>query len=181
MSIIHKNNHMTKLIFIHGFKSFDSKKFKVIQKTYPNAEQFEWFQEQDITHRLRQLAEKLSQQSEDIVIIGDSAGGNFACQLREMMNEYPKWCKLFLINPLLRIEDVKIELSEKLKCQLKQISRVNEAVLLLSIHDDVVDNSKVVESTSEFCQIEYVHDTHAIKDFSKYMTILTEYINQIWM
>lgn len=173
---------MQRIIYIHGLGSSKrSSKFKELKKVYPQIECFEW-DENDIL-MISKLIEfsKTFDKSQEIIIIGDSTGGNFAIQLRMMIEKYQNtYAKLVLLNPLLDISKVHIEIPENVKNRLSKITEIHEALIFISKNDDIVDHT-IPESISLHCKIVKIDDTHKLSKFPEYLHIIDNYINQIWL
>lgn len=169
------------LLFIHGYGSDrNSRKYHDLknhfEQTY-DCKCLEWTTESDMKPLLEEAAENYKN-SNEIVIIGDSTGANFAWQLREMRNTSTD--KLILLSPLLdismRLRD--IEFPEYFAKQLAKISHPENALIIFSPKDEVLSMENLVNGEFINCEILKVNDTHRLEDFKNYLGNIENFIAQ---
>lgn len=169
---------MTKYIYIHGLNSSkNSSKYKILKKRF-DMMILEWDKQTNIDSKIDAIIKDINP-SDKLILIGDSTGGNFACQLRNKLNNLNIYSKLVLFNPLLNIESLSIDImpNEILK-YIKPITEIKDALLIISNNDNIVDNKdlKRFEKTTNIIR---VNDTHKLKTLEKYIELISDYSEKI--
>lgn len=136
------------LLFIHGYGSDrNSHKFQDL-KTYfaqeYNCQCLEWVVFSDIPYLLNLVVQK-SIKMKNVIIVGDSMGGNLAYQLLQIRNRPED--KLVLFSPLLDTYTIKIALPfPEIFCHyLVKISNLENALVIVSKKDEVIDQQFVFD------------------------------------
>lgn len=139
---------MIDLLYFHGLGSNkDSRKFKLIENAFDRTHNcfcVEWGNDTDISGLLTDLW-SLYKDKDELVLIGDSTGGNYAYQLRERLKVFGVKIKLVLLNPLLDFSNriANFSFPEKLEETLEKIKELDHCFLLQSNRDEVIDHSKM--------------------------------------
>ena len=167
------------IIYLHGLNSgIDSNKFKILQKTFGGIECFEWVPNDPIKDKLNDLVSKLSKQDE-IVLIGDSTGANFAYQARELLKQYNKKVKLILISPLLSMVQMNKDfflyeyVTDSLRTNVIDINYINDALVIKPINDEVLSNP--YEYILD-CKVVNTESGHRIDNFEEYVSLIENYL-----
>ncbi len=166
------------IIFYHGLNSSkDSNKFRILKEEYKDIECFEWSPNDDIKDKLNNLTYKLLK-CNDIILIGDSTGANFALQTRELLNKYNKQVKLILLSPLLSIKQLDIKnflykyVTDKLISNVKDFNIINDVLIIKPINDEILSNH-----TCEFnCLVITTESGHRLEDFKNYLKYIKDYV-----
>ncbi len=172
---------MIDLLYFHGLGSNkDSRKFKLIENTFDSTHScfcVEWEKDTDISELLTDLW-SLNKDKEELVLIGDSTGGNYAYQLRERLKVSGVKIKLVLLNPLLDFSNriANFPFPKKLEKSLEKIKEINHCFLLQSNRDEVIDHSKMKIGLEVEKLI--IDDTHRLLTFEKYVDSIKEYIEK---
>ena len=172
---------MIDLLYFHGLGSNkDSRKFKLIENTFDSTHScfcVEWEKDTDISGLLNDLW-SLYKDKEELVLIGDSTGGNYAYQLRERLKVSEVKTKLVLLNPLLDFSNriANFPFPEKLEKILEKIKEIDHCFLLQSNRDEVIDHSKM-NIGLEVEQL-IIDDTHRLLTFEKYVDSIKEYVTR---
>jgi predicted esterase YcpF (UPF0227 family) len=169
---------MTKYIYIHGLNSSkNSYKYKILNQRFDMII-LEWDKLTNINSKIDEIIKNINP-SDKLMLIGDSTGGNFACQLRDKLNILNIYSKLVLLNPLLNIESLIIDImpNEILK-YIKPINEIKDALLIISNNDEVVNN-KDLNSFEETTNIVRVNDTHKLENIEEYIYLISDYSEKI--
>ena len=170
---------MNDLIYIHGLGSNqNSRKFLLMKEKFQalfNCKCIEWDLLTDIDLLIKKLYIKYKDH-DNLVIVGDSTGGNFAYQLRELMKLTDVKTKLILLNPLLDFNSriASFPFPREIEKYLQVINFVNCCFLLQSTNDEIIDHAKI-KTGNRVVQIK-IDDTHRIINFDKYLDDLKNYI-----
>lgn len=170
---------MIDLFYFHGLGSNkESRKFKLIKNAFDISHScfcVEWRNDTDISGLLTDLW-SLYKDKEELVLIGDSTGGNFAYQLRERLKDSGVKIKLVLLNPLLDFSNriASFPFPEKLEKSLEKIKEIDHCFLLQSNRDEVIDHSQM-KIGPEVEQL-IIDDTHRLLTFEKYVDAIKEYL-----
>lgn len=162
------------VVYIHGLGSdARSRKFRLIEVFFENSitvECLEWREDDNIFRLLEDTVTRLRFFYRELIIIGDSTGGNFAYQLRQLFEEYNLKTSLILLNPMLDISKRKrnVSLSENLLQYVQEIKNPTNALIILSKDDEVIDHYWLLESTFKGVEVIEVDDTHRMFYFSDY-------------
>src|SRR5690606_34741353 len=126
------------LIYIHGLGSdASSRKYQLLQTLYQSRRStdcLEWKEHDNIAQLLEETVTRLHPNCTDLIIVGDSTGGNFAYQQRELLKESNINTSLILLNPLLDVSKRKrdIPLADNLLNYLQPIQRPTNCTISLS-------------------------------------------------
>lgn len=171
---------MKELLYIHGLGSNrDSRKYKLIEEAFRGTHHCtcaEWNKDTDIKLFLFNLFKRYLG-SKELVIIGDSTGGNYACQLRDLLLSNVVKVRLVLLNPLLDISNriANFPFPDGLQESLATIDQVDHCFLLQSLHDEVIDQTKVKLGE---CVVQLkVDDSHRLFNISDYVPTIKAYIH----
>lgn len=170
---------MIDLLYFHGLGSNkDSRKFKLIKNAFDCTHScfcVEWGTDTDISELLTDLWTHYKDKKE-LVLIGDSTGGNYAYQLREKLKASGMKIKLVLLNPLLDFSSriANFPFPEKLEKSLEKIKEIDHCFLLQSNRDEVIDHS-CINRGFEVEQL-IIDDTHRLLTFENYVDSIKEYV-----
>ena len=135
-----------KLLYIHGLGSDrNSRKFVNIKEYFKDQFEYnfvEWKYESNISSLLNEAKKWLeSEPTDQIVLVGDSTGANFAYQLREKLKENNMQSILVLTSPLLDISNRtrNVEFPKNLISQLWQIENPEDALIIATQKDEVLN------------------------------------------
>lgn len=165
------------IIYLHGLNSgIDSSKFKILQKTFEEIECFEWSPNDPIKNMIDGLVDKLSK-CDDVVLIGDSTGANFAYQTRELLKD--KQVKMILLSPLLSMSQMNEDfflyeyVTDSLRRNVINIDYINDALIIKPIVDEVLSNP--YEAVLD-CNVIKIESGHRIDTFEKYVDTIKNYL-----
>lgn len=172
-----------KLLYIHGLGSDrDSRKFVNIKEYFKDQFEYnfvEWNNDSNIS-TLLDVAEKWlqSKSSDQIVLVGDSTGANFAYQLRERLKKDNVKSILVLTSPLLNVENrtSDFEFPKNIAFQLLKIENPEEALIIATQKDEVVKQIPLYEKKLENVELVDVDDSHRLLKFEKYVHHIEKYI-----
>ncbi|WP_164123063.1 YqiA/YcfP family alpha/beta fold hydrolase [Sphingobacterium sp. xlx-130] len=171
---------MKQLLYIHGLGSGrDSRKYKLIEQSFRSTHHCtcaEWNSDTDIKLFLFNLFKRYLGIKE-LVIIGDSTGGNYACQLRDLLISNSVSVRLVLLNPLLNIANriAYHPFPDTLRDSLAAIDQVDHCFLLQSLYDEVIDQTKV-RLGERVVQLK-VDDSHRLFSIGDYVPTIKAYIH----
>lgn len=167
-------------IYFHGLNSsINSSKFVILKKTFKNLKCFEWSPNDPIKNMLNELVYKLSNCNEDIILIGDSTGANFAYQTRELLKKYNKKVKLILISPLLSINQMDNNfflykyVTKSLISNIILIKYITDALIIKPINDEVLSNPYYCIFD---CKVLNIESGHRIDNFENYINNIKTYL-----
>ncbi|WP_373709181.1 YqiA/YcfP family alpha/beta fold hydrolase [Kaistella sp.] len=172
-----------KLLYIHGLGSDrNSRKFINLKEYFK--EQFEynfmeWNNGSNISLLLEEAEKWLhSETKEEIVLVGDSTGANFAYQLRERLKEKKMKSILILTSPLLDIENriADFEFPKSLIPQLGKIENPEDALIIASQKDEVLNQKPLFEKPLKNIELVDVEDSHRLLKFESYLPNVEDYI-----
>lgn len=169
----------THILYIHGLGAdAQSRKYQILQSRfsgYGTMECLEWHKEDIIARLLKETSNRLLRYS-NLVIIGDSTGGNFAYQLRNLLATHPISTTLILLNPLLDISKriSKMTFPSLLADYLQEIKSPNNAYIVISERDEIINHSWLEESKLSGIALYKVDDTHRMPLFLNYVGIIEE-------
>ncbi len=173
-----------KLLYIHGLGSDrNSRKFVNLKDYFKDQYQYnfvEWNNDSDISALLDIAATWLNSEPEDqIVLVGDSTGANFAYQLREGLKEKNIKSILILTSPLLdidkRISD--FEFPENIVLQLWKIEDPEDALIIATVKDEVLNQIPLFKKTLKNIKLEDIDDSHRLLKFENYLPAIENYIH----
>jgi len=170
---------MNELVYIHGLGSDrNSRKFKIIEESLGNIYKCHfafWDKNTDFLQFFNDLISKYDKVS-NLVIIGDSTGGNYAHQFRSMLGKTNNSIKLVLLNPLLDVSNriADFPFPKELLNSLQTITTVNDCFILRSRFDEVIDQNKV--KIGENVESIFVDDSHRILRFQEFIPLINRYI-----
>lgn len=168
------------LLYIHGLGSDrNSRKFQDLKAFFGNTFDYD-FLEWDIDSDISALIDERSSKycAQDLIIVGDSTGANFAYQLRERIREQEGDAALILTSPLLdishRIAD--FAFPPKLIPQLWKIENPVDALIIASKDDEVLNQKVLFEKKLKNVQLVEVDDGHRLENFHTYIPRIKDYI-----
>ena len=170
-----------KLLYIHGLGSDrNSRKFVNLKDYFKDQFKYnfvEWKNDSNIPSLLNE-AEKWLKSEDQIILIGDSTGANFAYQLREKLKENNMQSILVLTSPLLdisnRIRD--IEFPKNLISQLWKIENPEEALIIATQKDEVLNLIPLYQKKLKNVELIDVDDSHRLLKFANYIHHIEKYI-----
>lgn len=172
-----------KLLYIHGLGSDrNSRKFLNLKEYFKDQFDYnfvEWNNDFDISVLLEEAEKWLySETEEQIVLVGDSTGANFAYQLRERLKEKKMKSILILTSPLLDIEKriADFEFPKSLIPQLWKIENPEDALIIASPKDEVLNQKPLFEKSLKNIELVGVDDSHRLLDFKNYLPDIENYI-----
>lgn len=171
---------MKKLVYFHGLGSNkNSRKFRLLKDHLGESYELlcvEWNVHTDFRILMFNIFKRLLRESE-VILIGDSTGGNYACQMRDLLMRNHIKTTLVLLNPLLSIENpiAAFPLPDALLESLHDIRQVEDCLSITSINDVFIDHSLITygPGTSRLM----VDDIHQLLHFKRYLSDIDWYIN----
>jgi predicted esterase YcpF (UPF0227 family) len=169
------------LLYIHGLGSDrHSRKFVDLKNYFGDKflfEFIEWNIRSDISALLA-VAELKLKSAHRAILIGDSTGANFAHQLREKMKQSGKESLLILTSPLLDLGDriADFEFPESLIPQLIKIEHPEDALIIASLKDEIINQKPLFEKPLKAVRLIRVDDNHRLMKFQNYMPEIEHYI-----
>lgn len=169
------------LLYIHGLgSSQNSRKYKLIESQFQNNYNCycaAWDNDTNIQQFIRDLYDRYHTISE-LVLIGDSTGGNYASQLRDQLTAEGVKVKLILLNPLLNIAHriATFTFPDSLLSSLLPYEEVSDCFLLQSHSDEVIDQSQIRIGV-HVDQVR-VHDSHRLLKFAEHIPYIKAYVNK---
>lgn len=175
---------MRTIIYIHGLfsSSKTSSKFATLKSNFENVIAFDWDAEDTtIQSKLQKLAVSLVESGDDVTIIGDSTGANFAMQLRSMMQDVSKfsYAKLILVSPLFSVDALKLDIMPvATKRQVVATDYIKDALVLMPLNDEVVkyeyvklNNVKLISQNVSHAFETFAEHIEAIKAYNEVLSI----------
>ena len=172
-----------KLLYIHGLGS-DRNSRKLVNLKDHFKDQFEynfveWNNDSDIS-ALLDVAEKWLQSDEEdqIVLVGDSTGANFAYQLRERLKENGVKSILILTSPLLNIDEriANFIFPKTIIPQLWKIDNPENALIIATQKDEVLNQVPLFKKSLKNFKLIDVDDSHRLLKFENYLADIENYI-----
>jgi len=168
------------ILYFHGLGSDEqSRKFQLLKMQFSTADVYcvVWNKETDFAQLFEHWCHKI-QGAENIILIGDSTGGNYAFQFREMLTKHNLFSKLILINPLLNLENriADFPFPKELTDTLQTIDKVEDALLIFSRRDEIIDHRTVAKASQPYTEILWVEDTHRVLYFDKLLKHIERHI-----
>lgn len=174
---------MKKLLYIHGLGSGrNSKKFLNLKDYFKDQFDYnfvEWNNDSDISALLNEADKWLKSEPEDqIVLVGDSTGANFAYQLRERLKENNIKLILVLTSPLLNVENrtSDFEFPKNILPQLWKIENPEDALIIATQKDEVLNQIPLFEKSLKNIKLVDVDDSHRLLKFENYLSDIENYI-----
>lgn len=171
-------------IYFHGLQHEPkiSYKFSLLKSYYSQHYDFHYYNWNHSTD-FKELLYKAREQFKDIeqiIIFGDSTGANFAYQLRELRKKQNKNDILILSSPLLhfkqRISNYKFPKS--IAIYMQNIKNPTNAFIILSLSDELIDQSWLIKKEFLNIKILEVKDSHPLPNFEKHsIHLIKEYID----
>lgn len=167
------------LLYIHGLGSDQhSRKFLNLKNYFKDQFEYdfiEWDNDSDIDLLIHQKSEKYKNVN-NLVIIGDSTGANFAYQLREIRNNITD--KLILTSPLLDIKKriADFEFPINLLSHLIKIESPKNSMIIASKTDEILNQKYLFEIPLQNVWLLEVKDGHRLEKFEKYLDEISDYI-----
>lgn len=168
------------LLYIHGLGSDrNSRKFQDLKVFFGNTFNYdflEWNNDSDISILINQMTAKYL--AEDLIIAGDSTGANFAYQLRERLKGLGGDAILILTSPLLDINNriADFPFPPKLIPQLWKIENPEDAMIIASKDDEVLNQKVLFENNLKNVELVEVDDGHRLESFHTYIPKIKNYI-----
>ena len=171
---------MKKLIYFHGLGSDkNSRKFGLLKDYLDNRYELlcvEWHISTDFRILIFNVFKRLLREPE-VVLIGDSIGGNYACQMRDLLIRNNVKTTLVLFNPLLSIDSLiaSFPFPKVLLASLHDIRQLEDCLSIISINDGVIDHASVTygQGTNRL----FVDDVHELLHFERYLQYIDRYIS----
>ena len=172
-----------KLLYIHGLGSDrNSRKFLHLKDYFKDQFQYnfvEWNNDSDISGLLDTAEKWLNSEPEDqIVLVGDSTGANFAYQLRERLKANTIKPILVLTSPLLNIANrtSDFEFPKNILPQLWKIENPEDALIIAPQQDEVLNQIPLFEKSLNNVNLIAVDDSHRLLKFENYLADIENYI-----
>lgn len=171
------------LIYFHGYGSDrQSRKFLNLQSAMKEVEMiaFEWTPDTNFKDYMN-IAFTAVANTQEVIVVGDSAGANFAYQLREMRQTHGLKTILVLTSPLLNYTNqlrVPVPITDNLQNALVVIPQISDALLLLAKNDEVLDFSQYDIYNQPNTVVVYVDDNHQLERFEAYIGYIKAYIGE---
>lgn len=174
---------MKKLLYIHGLGSDrNSRKLVNLKDYFKDQFQYdfvEWNNDSDISSLLA-VAEKWlqSEPADQIILVGDSTGANFAYQLRDSLKEINIESILILTSPLLDIDNriADFEFPKNILPQLWKIENPEDALIIATQKDEVLNQIPLFEKSLKNIKLVDVDDSHRLLKFENYLSDIEIYI-----
>ena len=170
-----------KLLYIHGLGSDrNSRKFLNLKdyfKDHFNYNFVEWNNDSNISVLL-DIAENWLKSEDQIILIGDSTGANFAYQLRERLKENNIKSILVLTSPLLDIDNriADFEFPKNIIPQLWKIENPEDALIIATQKDEVLNQKLLFKKSFKNIKLIEVDDNHRLEKFENYLSSIKKYI-----
>lgn len=173
---------MKNILYIHGLGSDkSSRKFLDLQLFLKNTFQYhclEW----KITDNISELIQIFNQKfinENDLIIIGDSTGANFAYQLREIRKLNRLSSKLIVLSPLLNLEFriATFDFPDSLKKYLINVLHPENLLIIAGTNDEIIDQSYWFNNKFNNTIVKPVDDTHRLPNFVNYLSIIKYYVD----
>lgn len=172
-----------KLLYIHGLGSDrNSRKFVNIKEYFKDQFEYnfvEWKNDSNISSLLNEAKKWLESGSTDqIVLVGDSTGANFAYQLRERLKGSNIKSILILTSPLMNVEDrtSDFEFPKNILPQLGKIENPEGALIIATQKDEVLNLIPLFQAELKNVELINVDDSHRLLKFEKYVYHIEKYI-----
>lgn len=171
---------MKKLIYFHGLGSNKkSRKFRLLKDYLDDRYELlcvEWHVDTDFQILMFNIFKRLLREHE-VVLIGDSTGGNYACQMRDLLTQNNVKATLVLLNPLLSIDKriAAFPFPNALVESLHDIRQVDDCLSIISTNDVVIDHSSITYGHGT-CRL-IVDDVHQLLHFERYLQHIDRYIS----
>lgn len=174
----------TQFVYFHGLqhKPKISYKFSLLESYFSKRFDFhyyEWVHTSNITKLLNKALHQLKDEKQ-IIIFGDSTGANFAYQLRELRKKQNKNDILILSCPLLNYKQriTNNKFPDNIATYMKTIEDPSNAFVIISLTDELIDQSWLIKKEYEHLKIHIVEDSHVLLNFEKHsIPVIEEYIN----
>lgn len=172
---------MKKLLYIHGLGSDrNSRKFLNLKDYFKDQFNYnfvEWNNDSNIS-ALLDIAENWLKSEDQIILIGDSTGANFAYQLRERLKENNIKSILILTSPLLDIDNRigDFEFPKNIIPQLWKIENPEDALIIATQKDEVLNQKLLFEKLFKNIELIEVDDNHRLEKFENYLSSIEKYI-----
>ncbi len=172
---------MKKLLYIHGLGSDrNSRKFLNLKNYFKDQFNYnfvEWNNDSNIS-ALLDIAENWLKSEDQIILIGDSTGANFAYQLRERLKENNIKSILILTSPLLDIDNRigDFEFPKNIIPQLWKIENPEDALIIATQKDEVLNQKLLFEKLFKNIELIEVDDNHRLEKFENYLSSIEKYI-----
>ena len=144
----------------------------------------EWSVDDNIDNRLEVISQHIylnsRNYSDKIILVGDSTGGNFACQLRDKLKNVKIYTGLVLLNPLLSLKSVYNTdiFSDNIKKYIEDINVIDDALLIVSKDDEVINNN--IKKDMLYCtKVIRVDDSHKLITFTNYIDTIKDYTENL--
>lgn len=170
------------LLYLHGLNSdSNSRKYLNLKEYFKDEFEFdclEWKNDDDIS-ALLENAEKKYENDTYLILFGDSTGANFAYQLHNYRKLKGQNSVLILSSPLLDVSKriANFEFPEPLKKYLKKIDNPTDAMIIVPVHDELIDHSWLYEKTFKNTELLRVNDSHRLPNFKNYLLEIEKYIH----
>lgn len=167
------------LIYIHGLGSDrNSRKFKNLKDYFKDQFEYDFLEWKNDSDVKKIIEEKLQnyQNINQLIIVGDSTGANFAYQLREMRNK--KEDKLILTSPLLNIEMriANFDFPKSLLPYLIKIAEPKNALIIGTKKDEILNQTWLFKKDFENISLKEVDDNHRLEKFHEFLPKIELYL-----
>lgn len=169
-----------KLLYIHGYGSNQqSAKYREIKNYFDHicdCNIMVWQEDSVISLLLINTVTQFKN-CEKLIIIGDSTGANFACQLNELRQNEEDI--LILMSPLLDIKQKNFDIlfPITLSAQIKKTVPSKNSLIIASRTDEVLNQSILFdENTYQSFALLEVDDSHHLEKFHEYLPAIRAFI-----
>ena len=173
------------LLYIHGLGSDrHSRKFINLKDYFKDQFEYdflEWNNDSDINFLIEDKHEQYKNNNQ-LIIVGDSTGANFAYQLREMRNGENDI--LILTSPLLDIDKriANFDFPGFILPQLMKIQHPKNALIIASKTDEILNQKYLFTSDKNFVSVHEtteileIKDNHRLLHFDNVIPAISNYI-----
>lgn len=183
MTAIRTETNKVKLLYLHGLgKPKRCEKFDCLE-SYFNVEYevkyIRWDEQTNMSDYLNELDRKFAQE-ENLIVLGNSTGANFAWQLKELRKKRGVNTCLIAISPLFSVNNSLVikEFPDEVKKCLKDINNLDDSMVIIGSKDSVLNHAWLEERKWPNTEIVRVRDTHRLNYFHKYISTIDKYIQK---
>lgn len=173
------------LLYIHGLGSDrHSRKFINLKDYFQDQFDYDFIEwkNDSIISELLDKSELQFENLENLIIVGDSTGANFAYQLRKRRRLKSKDSILILSSPLLNIDEriADFEFPENLIPQLEKFENPENALIIASKKDSILGQNWLFEKPLKNVKLIEVDDNHRLEKFHESLAEIEIYINELF-
>lgn len=183
-----------KYYYVHGLNS-SSKSSKFLSfsanEEFKNMECLEWLSEDNLIEKIsfwNEIISKAHNEYDRIVIVGDSFGGNLACQIKDSLwKTNREYVSLVLINPLLDISylinsDI---IPNDLRNYVISKTQIIESLIFISQYDEVINNIQLIGDNPFIKHNNQIvldlKNDHKFSEIDKYFEVICGFVYNIYL